>query len=418
VTVDAAPTLAGALTLEIGPEPERPVVAWDDLRHGRERIANEVLEAAALLIAEDLPHLVQALSGKKRSSVATVALFLRELWTDEVGVAWLTTATTRSMLALGMQMWLRRIAETSRTREESVARLRLMQSASSSHTATNVGALWWEALSIAGRFAWKTAPGEFVSALYEVAADVIATSGQIPTDDVLATYGRTNSATAAVLPYAAFQAAKDGNDDIATRADNAFRREIERVVTTADAHLSMELITGHLYLESCSLAIMYSSDADWWVRIVRRALGDDRPWRVQPSREHVWKAAWLLSAAAIAVDRMLREAGQRRMDILEMITTMLDRYLSLLFWEDSYGQRDFWRYLASVLSRALSIDALNGPARIAQLAREVRSPEMMCAVLTAGGPLLDSVDLQTLVDLLRARMDFSLELRSDSPPRR
>lgn len=413
MTVDSVATIEGALQKEQAPEPRRPLVAWDDLRHGRERIPSKALSSAAQLAREDLPLLIRTLSDRKRSSVATVILFLGDLWSDEFGAAWIASAPTRSMRACGMQAWIRRIADTSRAREEATTRLRLLNAALSSHAQAEVATLWWEAISIAGRYERRT-QSEFLGALYEIAADVIADSGAIPDDDELASFARTNSGVAAVLPYAAYRAAEKGRSEFASLADDVFRREVRRLITTEGAHLS-ESMCGQILLESCSFAIMYSSDADWWVPIFNHALGTHLPWRSEASYEHTWKAAWLLGAAAMAADRLHRADGTVRADILQSIGAILDRHLAALFWGDTAGSREVWLYCAKLLGRALALDRSDGPRRIAALAEEVRTPEVMCEVLKGGGPVLDDAVLEKLVSLLRARIEFHRELRSDSP---
>lgn len=414
MTAESVALITRSLEREVEPDPARALVAWDNLRNGRERIGHKVLAAAAQLARENVALLIYTLCDRKRASVASVTLSLREAWSDDLGTAWLTSAPTHSMRALGMQAWLRRIADTSPTREDSLRSLRLLQVALSAHATADVAELWWQALSIAGRYENRRAGGSFVGALYEIAAEVVADTGAIPTDQELADYQRTNSSVAAVLPYAALLTAQRGDDEMATRADKAFRREVRRVITTQDAYLSLNSICGWLYLESCSLAIIYSSDADWWVPIVKQALGLDRPWRTEPSYEYILKAAWLLTAAAIAVDRVHRETGQVRADILKMVTSIFDRHLSLLFWDEASDNREFWLYCSKVLARVLAIDPTDGPRRIVEFAAEVPSPEMMCEVLKSGGPVLGALELKKLVYELRMRMDFYRELQSDS----
>ena len=296
-------TLTSSLSPDDGQpiDPRRDVVAWDDLRHGRERVASEVLGAAANLFRNDIGLFIRTVSDRRRTSVATLTAFLHEEWSDEIGDAWIAAAGTRPMRALGVQAWLRHIAETARSRDQSLTRLRLLQAALSAHAASDAMSLWCQGLSIAARLEprRRNDESEFVCSLYEVVADVIAT-GSIPSDDEIELYERNNSCFPAVLPYAAVNAAGRGNEALASEAEASFHRRITRSIT-ADGYLPLlESTCGALYLESCSLAILSTTEIAWWVPIVHGALGDDRPWVVEPSDDRVCKAAWLLAAACIA----------------------------------------------------------------------------------------------------------------------
>lgn len=244
--------------------------------------------------------------------------------------------------------------------------------------------------------------------LHTAAAHAIAHSGAMPTPAELDQYWRTNSCIAAVLPYAA----QLGDPAFAVRCVATFRSVIESTLTDADAVLRLDESTCTLlYLESCGVAIRKAEtpESDWWLTIVKRALGDTMPWNHHPSSVDVQNAAWLLTAASVAVLGEYRDSGTVRIDLLDMIGAVCDCHLSLLFWES--GNSREWLTLTDCLARALALDSERGQRRLGELAREVRSPELLCKVLKGGGRVLSDGELATLVKQLRERIAFYEHLR-------
>src|SRR5262249_9160771 len=158
--------------------------------------------AALDLLRTDVTLLIQILSDREPSHIASVMAFLSNVWTDEIGEQWFEAAESRDMRALGAQIWIRQIS-ASQYRGIDCSPLLHRFWRALHICASDECALWWQILSIAGRLEARGRGPTFTIELHNVAAHTIASSGTLPTYAELDQYQRTNPCIVAVLPYAA-----------------------------------------------------------------------------------------------------------------------------------------------------------------------------------------------------------------------
>lgn len=389
------------------------LVEWDDLRTSRRSIDLSVLGAAHQLFHNDLNSLISILSEREQKSVAGIGDFLLQFWSGDIAAQWIKSSKEPHMRVCGMQIHLRWICYQNLTKENYVSELRLLQDLMSHDDILNDAKLWWEAASIAGRYGYMYSNLDFVSSLYEISTHAITEKEFLPNDELLKRYRRTNSGVLGLLPYISSLSSELGKNQFSEEVIDAFKRNLLSELRSEELPISLDSDIGQLYLDSCSLAIMMSPDTKWWADAVLDILRTNAMWIRTPRPHRIWKAAWLLSAVALASIKLEQPQSSQKERILFSLGNLIVQHRALLFWEQPAGNYQDWLVFMRVLGKALSQDGTRGAERIAQITSELRSPEMICHFLQHGGQILPLLQLRSIVSDLFSRYEFYTALKTE-----
>lgn len=387
----------------------RELVFWDDLRKGRATIPNAALGAAHRLLRSDIRALVDCLTMRDRNSVASVLAFLYIDWSDQVGECWLAVPSTPIMFALGVQIWLRHATENWRGTDADLGRLQRIEGAIRKHAdtgGTSAAAVWWQIISIAPRLESRH-DNSHIAQLVNIAADVIAETSYLPSDEELILHERSNPASAAVLPFVA----RLVEEELMAACTQAFQRAVARFIAR-EGRVSVATQCDILFLNSCAQSIRDAPSDRWWAVIAIKLLRIDVPFAHEPSDEDREKAAWLLVAACAGVMGYHRETSTVPIALVASITSIADRSLSRLFWEPSQ-RGPLWQELAKLLASCFALDPATAEARILRVAREVDSADMTRPLLDGGGSVLTADAKAEIEALIEKRTAFAKELSAD-----
>ena len=387
----------------------RELVFWDDLRKGRATISNAALSAAHRLLRLDMRALVDCLTTRDRNSVASVLAFLYIDWSDQVGEHWLAVPSAPIMFALGVQIWLRHATENWRGTDADLGRLQRIEGAIRKHAdtgGTNAAAVWWQIVSIAPRLESRH-DNSHMAQLVNIAANVTAKAGYLPSDEELVLHEHSNPASAAVLPFVA----RLVDDGLRAACTQAFQRAVARFIARR-GRVSVATQCDILFLDSCARNIRDAPSDNWWEVIAIKLLRVDVPFAHEPSDEDCEKAVWLLVAACAGVMCYHRETGNVPISLVASIISIADRSLSRLFWEPSQ-RGPLWQELAKLLASCFALDPATAEVRILRVAREVDSADMTRPLLDGGGSVLTADAKAEIETLIQRRTAFAKELSAD-----
>ncbi len=378
---------------------------------------NELIEATTVFANDNLNAFVSLVDEVQDSNLLYELTFFPLLnCSPERCCAWITTARSKRLVALGIVAALRdKFTMNADLTDEWIALLDNLSSALRTKSPIERARMWWQIIALSrnsvatstwtdlSRVIWLRAATEVDSAASHVQEYVLLSEPWIEYCPALR----------------ALLVAIAENGDAASReaARAAILVDFERRLMSEQWNLPKlnDRMESVAYLPACGWAIaqdiMAKESDPWWIRALTSYLPHFPRWH--GSRDDPEKCALILVAACDALELLRRAGRDHASKTMDEIANFAERWLPHWLWDHSSSDSAVRVLPAVLISCLLSVgNSATNARRILQIAMEIRSHRLLDHIVTtverAGA--LDALALQKLKETCDARGKYEAQL--------